>query len=138
MMDQLDRDFAGELIKKYGEDRFYHSCKRTRDSYSALRLHMELNSCGREESERFLRSIGIDRMSHRVGAGKETPREILCRIACGFVRYFKEFGLRTHKLPSVLHARMLLGETNEWVRSYAKLLETFPDWEPAPSRSENF
>jgi len=128
MMEQLDREFAEEMIKKYGEDRFYHSCKRTMDSASALKLHMELNGCGKEKSETFLKSIGIVRISKKVGASAETDRETMCRIAYGLVRHYKEFGLRTHKLPWVISAQMLLGETNEWVKSYARLLETFPDW----------
>lgn len=127
-MDVIDKEFAIEMIKKYGEDRFYHSCKRTMDSVSTLKLHMDLNGFDREKSQRFLRSVGIERMSKKIGVEKETSREIVCRIAFGFVRYYKEFGLKTHKLPEIMNARMIFGETNKWVVGYVRLLETFPDW----------
>lgn len=127
-MEQVDRDFADEMIRQYGEDRFYHSCKRTGGANEAFGLHMQLNGNDREKSLRFLASIGISSFEPRITA-PEGGRETMCRIAYGLVRYYKEFALRDHRLPAVLNARMILGESNDWVRKYSELLRTFPDWE---------
>jgi hypothetical protein len=127
-IEQTDRDFAEELIRHYGEDRFYHSCKRTAGYVEALWLRSQLTGGEREESARFLASIGI-RPSVNTWVA-ESGREAVCRVAYGLVRYYKDFALKEHKLPPVLNARMILGESNEWVRKYSELLQTFPDWNP--------
>lgn len=126
-MDEIDKDFAEEMISRYGADRFYHSCKRTGSAADAFRLHMQLNGHNGLESAKFLASIGINYMEESIfvfDAGRET----MCRIAYGLVRYYKEFALRDHRLPPVLHARMVLGGDNEWVKKYVELLRAFPDW----------
>ena len=127
-MEQIDKDFALEMISLYGEDRFYNCCKRTGGGLATLKLHMELNGTTRDKSRERLLSIRIDPYARPVAGPAETSRETVCRIACGFVRFYKELGRRSHELPAKLKARMLLGETNEWVREYASLLQTFPDW----------
>ena len=127
-MDEADKDFADELIRVFGEDRFYHSCKRTMDSFSAYKLHMSLNGCIAEQSLIPLGRIGISYEFPSKQNRDLNDRETMCRITYGLTRYFKEFALKTHRPPDGIHARMILGETNEWVRMYSKLLETFPDW----------
>jgi len=127
-MEEIDRDFAMEMISKYGEDRFYHCCKRTGGGISALLLHMDLNGSEKEESRQRLISIGINPFAKPEVIIEETGREIVCRIAYGFVRYYKEMGLKRHELPSSMNARMIFGEENKWVSGYVKLLDSFPNW----------
>lgn len=126
-MDEVDKDFAEEMIRRYGADRFYHSCKRTADAADAYRLHMQLNGHDAVKSAEFMASIGIN-YREPPNFVSDSGRETMCRIAYGLVRYYKEFALREHALPPVLHARMILGGDNEWVRKYVELLRTFPDW----------
>jgi hypothetical protein len=140
MIDEGNKEFAEELIKKYGEDRFYHSCIRTSGPEHTVITYMILNelSGGMDDAEAcrsFFTGIGLGSkvkpqllpfLKHM--AQQYEARQNMCRIAFGFCRFWKEFGLRTHVLPDHLHARMLLDEPNEWVRNYAQLLEKFPDW----------
>ena len=127
MMDELNKDFAMEMVSEYGEERFYHCCKRTSGGLYVLKLHMDINESDSENSRRYLLSIGIDPYAHP-SVILETPRETMCRIAFGFVRFYKEMGLRKHELPASLNARMILGEQNKWVSGYVALLDSFPDW----------
>jgi hypothetical protein len=127
-----DRQFAKELIEFLGEERFYHCCKRTSSPMNTLRLHNELNKCTVEQSETSLRAIGITMNLPHAGftfqSGIEDTYHNLCRIAFGFCRFWKEFGRKTHTLPDHIHARMVLGENNEWTKQYVELLQKFPDW----------
>ena len=144
-MTEDDRQFAKELIEFLGEERFYHSCKRTSSPNQTLLLHNELNKCTPEQSEASLRAMGINHWiisntpspagyTPNFGAGYttlptiENPYHNLCRIAFGFCRFWKEFGRKTHTLPDHIHARMVLGENNEWTKKYVELLRKFPDW----------
>lgn len=132
-MTEDDRQFAKELIEFLGEERFYHSCKRTSSPVVTMTLHNELNKCTVEQSETSLRKIGIQiHQPAHVGYTflpciYETHQH-LCRIAFGFCRFWKEFGRKTHTLPDHIHARMTLGENNEWTKQYVELLQKFPDW----------
>lgn len=129
-MDQSDRDFADEMIKRYGEERFYHSCKRTGGGLSSLKLHMAINDSELEESRMRLLSLGFTAGDMRqLKVDNDEPiNESLCRIAFGFVRFYKEMGLRSHELPSSMNARMILCDQNRWTSGYVKLLNSFPDW----------
>lgn len=130
MIEEIDKDFAQTIISRYGEERFYHCCKRTGGGISALKLHMDLNQLDKYSSRRCLLSMGIDPYSKPVaGPSEENHRETMCRIAFGFVRFYKEMGRRDHELPAELNARMILGENNKWVSGYVKLLDSFPDWD---------
>lgn len=134
MIDEENKTFAEELMKKYGEDRFYHSCHRTSGNIQTSLVYMALNE-NHENINAFFNSIGLP----ACGGNSSTlasimepllePRTNMCRIAFGFCRYWKEFGLKTHKLPFNLHARMVFGDKNEWVENYIKLLDKFPDWQ---------
>lgn len=129
-MEDIDKDFALLMISRYGEDRFYHCCSRTGGEFSALILHMHLNDSERFRSHQYLLSIKIDPYLKPSDARpSETHREAICRIAYGFVRFYKEMGLRSHELPSELNARMILGEQNKWVAGYVKLINSFPNWD---------
>ena len=127
-----DAQFAKELIEFLGEERFYHCCKRTSSAMNTLKLHNQINKCSVEQSEASLRSIGIAMNLPHAGytfhSGIEDMYHNLCRIACGFCRFWKEFGRKKHTLPDHIHARMVLGENNEWVKQYVELLQKFPDW----------
>ena len=125
-------DFAQELIKQYGEDRFYHCSNRTTEPSTTTLLYIALNEgCDKETCNSFFRSIGLSQCVWLYTANyKDIDLRLeLCRIAYGFCRWWKEFGLRTHKLPFHLHARMILDQKNEWTERYVKLIETFPDWQ---------
>jgi hypothetical protein len=138
-------DFAEELIKQYGEDRFYHCSNRTTPPAKTTLVYIVLNeNCTQESCNSFFRSIGLEQCVWRYHPDRkdfmskrllDDPNfaldlhEEMCRIAFGFCRWWKEFGLRTHKLPFHLHARMVLDKKNEWVDQYVKLIETFPDWQ---------
>lgn len=130
-MDQSDRDFAEEMIKKYGEERFYHSCKRTGGGLSSLKLHMAINDSEPYESKMRLFSLGFTSSDMRQlkVANDEPVGESLCRIAFGFVRFYKEMGLRNHELPPSMNVRMILCDQNKWTSGYVKLLDSFPDWD---------
>jgi hypothetical protein len=147
--DDLSRQFAHDLIKHYGEDRFYHSCLRTSSVAACAGMWLALNceTVGEDETRRmveYLESIGIhDSIGIRehvylyqqhISSAEELRFddknlwENLCRVSFGFCRWWREFGLKTHKLPVHIHARMILGENNEWTRNYTSLVERFPDW----------
>lgn len=144
MNDDTNKDFGIELIKRYGTDRFYHSCRRTESgdygSYRAVFIYLYLNNDADKHScNNFFTSIGLkdcvwpwiseDSTQSQIDFIKKhfeiDPRTEMCRIAYGLCRYFKEFGLRTHKLPDHIHARMILGEKNKWVVDYLKFLEEY-------------
>jgi hypothetical protein len=141
--EDTNKDFAKELIERYGEDRFYHSCSRTKSEEKVfwgnlakrtLSVYLYLNTnTDKETCDNFFRSLGlkdcvwptfIDKIPISIKSfPKIEPRKEMCRIAYGLSFYFKEFGLKTYKLPMHIHARMILGEKNEWVESYLKIIE---------------
>lgn len=142
MMDELNKDFAEELMRQYGEDRFYHCCLRTSNDFSTAEMWLMLNwkddltteenyeDCIRSLNNLGIRNVptGILGYKGRMEPVTDHVRSDMCRIAFGFCRWWKEYGLRTHKLPAHLHARMVLGDNNEWVKNYMNLLETYPEW----------
>lgn len=128
-MEEMEKDFAKKMIDVYGEERFYHCYKRTGSGgLSVLKLHMDLNDCDRSTSYHYLRTIGIDAYARPAASLEETHREVVCRIAYGFVKFYKEMGRKKHELPAELNVRMIFGENNNWVSKYVKLLDSFPDW----------
>lgn len=142
MNNDTNIDFALEMIKKYGEDRFYHNLRRTEsDEYGNIRtviIYAILNQdTDKESCNNFFRSIQLkdciwqwdfDRITiteSTLFGLKVDLRLEMCRTAYGFSKRFKEFGLRTCELPDHIHARMILGEKNEWVIKYLKFIEEY-------------
>jgi hypothetical protein len=137
-MDEENREFAQELIKKYGSDRFYHSCLRTSDVQTTLRIYFNLNEHDDFKCSEFMRDIGIYvdeflfkesalipkiQPTTKVELSREDARFHLCRIAFGFCLNWRELGLRTPELPAHIQSRMILGESNQWVENYALIIQ---------------
>lgn len=131
-------EFAKELMQHFGEDRVYHCCRRTAGLHFAIlavqiRLALEPTSEPRQCVE-FFRSIGIEineslvsKVFRHPSQKEQIKWEDMCMVAFGFCKFWKEFGRRTHNLPGHLHARMILGEKNEWTEKYVELLEDFKE-----------
>lgn len=127
-MRESDADFAREMLKAFGEDRFYHALARNGIPLEAKMVYVGLG--GTEE--------GWQRLSNelKIKAGRQTalwkldPSEdgedeigvLLCRTACVISEAYKEFALKGPELPANIHARMVLGEQNGWTRRYIKVL----------------
>lgn len=135
-MDEGNKEFAEELIKHYGEDRFYHSCMKTSNILVTKRLFISLN--GKQvDFDSKSKSLGLnylppmsnqEPLTYQIlkdnleEMGEEESRFHLCRIAFGLCNSHKSFGLKNKELPPHLHARMIFGEKNEWVEKYANIM----------------
>jgi hypothetical protein len=131
-MDDTNKDFAKELIKQYGEDRFYHCCNRTSNTAQTLRVYHTLNEDhDLQTCSQFFKTLNLPAQEWISRGLKlsnvEDLRVDLCRISFGFSRYWKEFGLKSYILPDHLHARMILGEKNEWVEKYIETIKKFKE-----------
>lgn len=147
-MTEDNLNFCQELIKQYGIDRFYHCAHRMLGEKTIL-IYYFLNqeNFSKNNCIDFLKSLSLydflklDNVIQCVESyqNKEkdpigllrygyvehnTPdRSDICSIACAFSLYYKEFGLRSHKLPDHLHARMIFSENNKWVLNYINNLK---------------
>lgn len=136
-------EFAKELIGCFGEDRFYHCCMRTEPGVIlAVKVRSMIGPISDEprECSEFFRSIGIKADESLVSKVFRHPTELdwsdMCMVAFNFSKFWKEFGLRTNKLPASLHARMLLGEKNEWTEKYVKIMEENDEVRKLPDRGD--
>lgn len=117
-MTEEDLNFAKEIIKRYGEDRFYHAAVSA--GCDLLNLFQSLApKFNWIEKARQLKigAVGSSSVHH------ENDRETLCHILCVLVKSHKQFAIKTKQPPANLHARMLLGESNKWVQEYISDLE---------------
>lgn len=135
MTDEDNKEFAQEIIKEYGEDRFYHASIK---SGNFLKTNMLFNSLNGTDAnfDKKCRELGLHLVKpkeeikyHGIGipfvSSMKDPQEVhfhLCKIAYELMANYKQFGLRNNKLPPNLHARLLFGEKNEWVEKYATLM----------------
>jgi len=133
-MSDTNIDFAEDLIKSFGEDRFYHCCHRMSGRKQTVFLYHKLNkNIEVEKCLQFFNNIGLnaDGNIHSIivlcnnlnFTDIVDMREEMCKIAYGFSRFWKEYGLRRHVLPDHIHVRMLLAEKNEWVENYITWLK---------------
>lgn len=128
-MEELERDFAEDMIKRFGEDRFYHAMLRWGAPRELKLVHLGLGGTEadwrRKCDELRLMMTGEDIMSFPVRPAfkKGEPWEVLCRTACTISVCFKEYALKVPRLPPHLHARMLLGSQNDWTRKYVEKIE---------------
>jgi hypothetical protein len=131
-------EFARELINHFGPDRFYHCYRRMGGSLlGAVHIYAMLGppELPPWKCVEFFKSIGIqidDNLASSVVSRRRAAPGLIewramCMVACGFCKSWKDFGLKTRTLPDHLHARMILGEKNEWIEEYAKLLEYFKE-----------
>lgn len=124
-MDEGSLGFAREMVAAFGEDRFYHALMRLGTYREAKAFYEALggsnwDSRAHEMKLRFgMASIG---MGNSEMDDKEA-NEILCRTACTLAKHHKEFAMRRPTMPPHIHARMVLGEQNEWTRKYAEILK---------------
>ena len=129
-------EFARELIKHFGPDRFYHCYKRMGGDLSgSVHIYTMLSPPEHRQAKypvhspppwkcaEFFKSIGMQidgSVFQHLG-----PIEwgAMCMVAYGFCKSWKEFGLKTRTLPDSIHARMILGDKNEWTEEYARMLD---------------
>lgn len=127
-------EFARELIRHFGADRFYHCYTRTGGNLPGA-IHAYAMLAPPElppwKCVEFFKSIGMQIDERIASMVLRHPGEIewkdMCMVAYGFCKHWKEFGLQTNRLPDHLHARMILCEGNEWTNKYARMLEEFKD-----------
>ena len=132
MEEEMDgSEFARELIRHFGDDRFYHCHLRMTGGNVLGTLHiyamLEPPELPPWKCVEFFKSIGVKTDETLVGKVLRHPGIIgwdeMCMVAYGFCKFHKEFGRRTHGLPDHLHARMILGSKNKWTEQYARMLE---------------
>ncbi len=123
-MQEEDKNFALEIIKIYGEDRFYHSCLRGSTHLKTKELYKKINNASEEQANFFFRQMGLEFVPSYVMPisdlllPEETDHRTLCRIIYNLFKYKKEFAIKEKQLPDHLHARMMFMEKNEWVEKY--------------------
>ena len=116
-MTEEDLNFAQEIIKRYGEDRFYHAAVLA--GCDILKLFHSIDPEGNwleKSRELKIEAIGSYFVQHK------NHREILCHILLVLVKSHKQFAIKTKQPPMNLHARMILGEPNQWVKEYVSEL----------------
>lgn len=134
-MSDLNKDFAEEIIKEYGEDRFYHASIKSDNFLNTNRLFLFLN--GKDANfDKKSRELNLHLVKPKeeikyygIGTPFVAPmsddqkiHEHLCKITYELMANYKQFALKSNKLPPNLHARMIFGEKNEWVEKYSKLI----------------
>lgn len=124
-MDPCDLDFAKEMIRLFGNDRFYHALLRKGRPREAKLIYLATGGTAHGWValcyDLRLGAMGEDIMSFPVRPefGDQEAREVLCRTACTLSLHHKEYAMRNPTLPPSIHARMLLDQQNEWTRKYA-------------------
>lgn len=128
-MDESNRDFARELIKGFGEDRFYHAMQRaghgvlSKSFYEALGGDLSKWDQFRRDLRLIVNeSIRRAELLHTIRPDPTTTREALCATSFIISSRHKEFARKSPMLPGSIHARMVLDEQNEWTRRYADSL----------------
>lgn len=127
-MDQSNRDFSGEMIGAFGEDRFFHAMSRA--GLGGLAASIFKARGGEERDWDRLRGelrLRGDSLLKPQTPSDEEMHEILCKVAFTISRHHKEFALKSPRLPSSIHARMVLDAQNDWTRKYAENLRLHED-----------
>lgn len=128
-MEDMEKDFAKDMIKRFGEDRFYHAMLRWGTPRELKLIHVGLGGTEaewvRKCDELRLVTVGEGIISFPAlpAFSKGEPWEVLCRTAFTISACFKEYALKAPTLPPQLHARMVLGAQNEWTRKYAEKIK---------------
>lgn len=120
-MDESTEQFAREIIKHFGEDRFYHSALWNGSREVAKKFFIALNSEANWDAKE--RELGLDRVSAKQISTEENMHVELCRIVFSICSRHKELGIKNKKPPHNIHARMVFSEKNKWVESYFKIME---------------
>lgn len=124
-------DFARDLIRTFGDDRFYHALNRAAegDPRKVRSFYVALRGDGHGWSElcHGIRLKFKSRWQANLGIDEKCPqmdeRELLCRATYVISSDHKHFAIRRPELPPNIHARMVLDEQNEWTRKYADNLK---------------
>lgn len=127
-MDDASAEFAKQLLKLVGEDRFYHALLRKGRPREAKLIHLALGGtqygwvCKCRDLK--LAAVGEDIVSFpvRPDFGPGEAHEVLCRVSYTLSLHHKEYAGRSPILPASIHARMLLDGQNEWTKKYAENL----------------
>lgn len=139
---QENKDFANEIINHFGEDRFYHSCIQTSSLKETKKIFYWLNGPNADfeaKSQQLMLYLfkkqedlkeewnksyfpSLCPLNLNFTMTEEEARVHMCRILFGICER-KSFGLRIKDVPASLQVRMILGEKNEWVESYARLMQ---------------
>jgi hypothetical protein len=130
MQDDINKEFAKEVISFYGEDRFYHSSLQTGSFLQTKRVfHWLVGTQANFEEivQKYkLHSLIFEKpfpFASKNSLSQEQSRSEMCRIVFSLCNNYKKFGLKSKIPPSHIQARMVLGEKNEWVEKYAKLMQ---------------
>lgn len=124
-MEDSSLNFARDLIAAFGEDRFYHALMRLGNSreagafYSALGGKDWTNKSYELGLRLAMPSFGMN----EVEMDDEEAKEVLTRTVYTMAAHHKEFAMRRPSMPPHIHARILLGEQNEWTRKYVEALK---------------
>lgn len=116
-MDDSNVDFARDLIRAFGQDRFHHALQRSGYGGHSRSFHESL--AGEGPNWESLRAELKLPVVPSYLCGPASAREALCAVAFVISSNYKEFARKSPVLPACIHARMLLDEQNEWTRKYA-------------------
>lgn len=122
------KEFMEELVGKFGEDRFYHALLRfgtTRQARLAHRLLTGGDDGWHQKMTEFrLKSVASAEDLSLADRWKDGEAyETACKAAFALSRHHKEYAVRSGELPAAIHARMIIGQQNEWTRKYTERLE---------------
>jgi len=124
-MDDGSKEFAEELIARFGEDRFYHALIRFGSMRQARLTH---NLVGGDQSDwsrkvsdfRLNKPSGPQELKNFLEWEEDESYRVMCMTAFALSKHHKEYALKTKELPSAVHARMMLGQQNEWTKRYSE------------------
>lgn len=126
-----NKDFAREMLKEFGADRFYHAMFRNGNPDHAKSVHEALggddNGWFSLRRELRLTPVEGERLTDFGPADDQAIRESLCRAAFNIASQYKNFALKSPFLPGSIHARMILDQQNEWTKRYADFLAKFKE-----------
>lgn len=127
-MVDIEIDFAKELMTKFGEDRFYHAMLRWGQPRELKLVHLALGGTEQGWIQKCdeLRLRMVEEMTSfpiRPDFAEGEAWEAMCRTACT-LSVCKEYAMRGKVLPPSIHARMVMGNQNQWTKKYVEWLDT--------------
>jgi hypothetical protein len=127
-MDDGSKEFAEELIARFGEDRFYHALIRFGSMRQARLSHQlvggDESDWGRKVSDfRLNKPSSPQELKNFLKWEEDESYRVMCMTAFALSKHHKQYALKTGELPSSIHARMMLGQQNEWTKRYSEGLK---------------
>jgi hypothetical protein len=119
------KDFMEEIVARFGEDRFYHALLRfgtSRQARLACRTMTGDESSWPDKVREFsLKSVAsLEELSLADRWKDGEAYEAACKAAFALSKHHKEYALKSAELPAAIHARMIIGQQNEWTRKYTE------------------